>query len=201
MFLFSAAAALVVLLAILVAYFVVFGVRVTWQVAVLVAAVALGLLTVRMTATTSHNHDPLRWGTVASARGASDGGNMTAFLEQLAAQRGTDLRDLPVTLVAAPGTAPSPLLRWLVRDVDTRQAAGAAGMNPSAVLVSLADDPPPGGSDAGAPLVGRSFRIAEQWTPAGLRGAPLWQWLLYGEFDELDNQQRAVIWLPAAAGE
>ncbi|MCB0228934.1 MAG: hypothetical protein KDH90_07370, partial [Anaerolineae bacterium] len=109
-FLFSAAAALVVLVAILVAYFVVFGARVTWQVAVLVAAIALGLLTLRMTAMTSHNHDPLRWGSVASTRGASDGANLTAFLEQLAAQRGTDLRDLPVTLVAAPGTEPSPLL-------------------------------------------------------------------------------------------
>lgn len=200
-FLFSAAAALVVLLAILLAYFVVFGLRVTWQVAALVAVIALGLLTLRMTALTSHNHDPLRWGTVAGSRGASDGSNVTAFLEQLAAQRGTDLRDLPVILVAAPGTEVSPLLRWLVRDADTRQAAGAAGADSSAVLVSLADDPPPGGSDAGAPLVGRSFQVAENWSPAGLRGSPLWKWLLYGRFDELDGRQRAVIWLPAAAGE
>ncbi len=200
-FLFSAAAALVVLLAILLAYFVVFGKRVTWQVAVLVAAVALGLLTLRMAALNSHNHDPLRWGTVANSRGASDGRNATAFLEQLAAQRGTDLRDLPVGLVAAPGTAPSPLLRWLVRDAGAREATGAAGTESDAVLISLADDPPPGASAAGAPLVGRSFRIAEQWTPAGLRGASLWKWLLYGQFGTLDSQQRAVIWLPAVAGE
>ena len=198
-FLFSAAAALVVLVAILVAYFVVFGARVTWQVAVLVAAIALGLLTLRMTAMTSHNHDPLRWGSVASTRGASDGANLTAFLEQLAAQRGTDLRDLPVTLVAAPGTEPSPLLHWLVRDGATHDAAGAADADAGGVLISLADDPPPAGSDGAAPLVGRSFRIAEEWTPAGLRGEPLWKWLLYGLFDTPASQQRAVVWLPATS--
>ncbi|MEZ4767100.1 MAG: glycosyltransferase family 39 protein [Caldilineales bacterium] len=125
-FLFSAGAALVVLLAILLAYAVVFGTHVTWQVAVLVAAIVLGLLTVRMTALTSFNHDPLRWGSVANTRGATDGPNLTAFLEQLAGQRGTDLRDLPVTLVAAPGSEPSPLLRWLVRDAATGQAADEA---------------------------------------------------------------------------
>ncbi len=200
-FLFSAAAALVVLLAILLAYFVVFGAHVTWQVAVLVAAIALGLLTVRMTALTSFNHDPLRWGSVANARGASDGPNLTAFLEQLAAQRGSDLRDLPVLLVAAPGSEPSPMVRWLMRDAATREAAGAAGAGPDDVLVSLADDPAPGGDDPAAPLVGRSFRIAEQWSPAGLRGSPLWKWLLYGRFDGLDGEPRAVVWLPAGHSE
>ena len=198
-FLFSAAAALVVLLAILLAYFVVFGSHVTWQVAVLVAAIALGLLTLRMTALTSYNHDLLRWGSVANSRGASDGPNLTAFLEKLAAQRGTDLRDMPVVLVTAPGNDPSPMVRWLLRNAETREAAGAAGTGPDDVLVSLADDPPPGNNDSAVPLVGRSFRVVEQWSPAGLRSGPLWKWLLYGRFDQLDGEQRAVVWLPAAA--
>lgn len=196
-FLLSAGAALLMLLVILVTYTVVFGARVTWQVAALVGMIALGVLTLRMTTQTGHSQDPTRWSTLASARGAQDGQNLTAFLERLAAQRGTDLRDLPVTVVSAPGVEASPLLRWALRNADLRGGTGAAAGD--AVLVSLADDPPPSASDSSTPLVGRSFRLVERWSPDGLRGNALWNWLLYGQFDGLESQQRAVVWLPAGA--
>lgn len=198
-FLYSALAALFMALALLLVFAVVFGRRVTWQAAAIVAALLLGLLTVRMALLTSHNHDPLRWGTVAVDRGAQDGRELTAFLERLAAQRGTDLRDLPVVLIAAPGSEPVPLVRWLTRGAALRSAAGAGGAQPADILVSLADDPAPTGDAGMPPLVGRSFRIAEQWSPAGLRGEPLLRWLLYGEHGTAERVQRAVVWLPAAA--
>ena len=195
-FLFSAIAAIVVAVGIAVVFAVLFDRRMAWQAGAIAALIALSVLTLSATFADSHSHDATRWGAPLSSRGAPDGANLTDFLQQLARARGSDLRDLPVTLVVAPGAEPAPLLRWYARGAVVRTAAGAVSSNPDEVFISLASDPPPSSSGEGAPLAGRSFRISESWSPAGLRGGPLWRWLVYREHDGLDNETRAVVWVP-----
>ena len=121
------------------------------------------------------------------------------MLERLASQRGGDLQDLQVVLITPPGGEASPLLRWLTRDAQVRQAGGIAvedtpgGGQGDAVFVSLAGDAPPQAEG----YSGRSYRIAQTWTPDGLRGKALWSWLLYGHIDALDGEQRAIVWVRA----
>ena len=147
----------------------------------------------------SHNRDGLRWGSFLNTVGASDGAELVVMLERLASQRGGDLQDLPVVLITPPGGEASPLLRWLTRDAQVRQAGGIAvedtpgGGQGDAVFVSLAGDAPPQAEG----YSGRSYRIAQTWTPDGLRGKALWSWLLYGHVDTLDGEQRAIVWVHA----
>ena len=61
------------------------------------------------------------------------------------------------------------------------------------IFISLADDAPPQAEG----YSGRSYRIAQTWTPDGLRGKALWSWLLYGHVDALDGEQRAIVWVRA----
>ena len=58
-----------------------------------------------------------------------------------------------------------------------------------AIYISLADDAPPQAEG----YSGRSYRIAQTWTPDGLRGKALWSWLLYGHVNTLDGEQRAIV--------
>jgi hypothetical protein len=190
-FLVSALVAVLVLVAVLAAFAAVFGVRLALQVGAVLLLVALALLGLRATMALSHNSDGLRWGSYRHTTGATDGANLTAYLERLASQRGGDLRDLRVALEVLPGTQPSPMLVWYLRDADAFETGSLTDSAARDVTVSLATRPEPGGQA----LSGRSFRIAQTWTPAGLRGGPLWRWLLYGQFDTLREEQRAVVWV------
>jgi predicted membrane-bound mannosyltransferase len=194
----SAGVALLVLGGLLAAYAVLFGGKLTLKIGLAILIVALALPALRATMDMSHSRDGLRWGSFLSTAGAADGGELTAFLERYASQRGGDLQDLPVVLIAPPGQEPSPLVRWLTRDAAVREAAGIASADTAdplrgAVYVSLVDDAAPQAEG----YSGRSFRIARTWMPEGLRGKAFWNWLLYGHFDALDGEQRAIVWVRA----
>lgn len=201
-FLISAAAATAVLAVIFVAYALIFGGRLTARVGLALLLALLLVISLKSTMQMSHNRDGLVWSSFLRTTGAGDGPNLTAYVARLAGQRGGDLRDTRAVLVVAPGAEPSPLLRWYLRDAQVREAAGAADASADEVLVSLADDPiQPAAPPGSQPYSGRSFRIAQSWTPDGLRGKTLWNWLLYGHYDGLDAEQRAVVWVsnqPAA---
>jgi hypothetical protein len=193
-FLLSAGVAVLVLGGLFAAYAVVFGGKLTLKIGLAILVVVLALPALRATFELSHNRDGRRWGSALSTAGAADGRNLTLFLERLASQRGGDLQDLPVVLNAAPGTEPSPLLRWATRDARGVEDAGVDTASPSqgdTVIVSLAGDPAPRAEE----YSGRSFRIAQTWTPDGLRGKALWEWLLYGHVDSLNGEQRAIVWV------
>jgi hypothetical protein len=55
--------------------------------------------------------------------GASGGPELRLALERLAMQRGTDLRDLPVAFLTAPGNETPALLRWYARNAVLRPPA------------------------------------------------------------------------------
>ena len=190
-FLWSAGVAVLVLLALFAVYWLSFGPRLTGRVAALLAAAMLLLLGLRGMAMTSRNHDGLRWGSLDAVTGASGSVDVEAALAHLAMQRGTDVRDLPVAFLTAPGNDPPALLRWMAR--NTAQARGRP-LPPTddsqRVWLGLASDLPPAGA-----LSGQSFRIAQRWSPDGLRGSALLNWLLFGHFDTLTAEQRAVLWV------
>jgi hypothetical protein len=52
-------------------------------------------------------------------------------------------------------------------------------------------------SVSGGEYSGQSFRIAQAWAPDALRGRDLWRWLLFGRFDALQGEERAVLWVAA----
>jgi hypothetical protein len=193
-FLISALAALGVLLGVLILYVFLFGSRFTTQVGILLLLLVLGLLGLRAAMRANHSSDGLVWGSLLHEVGATDAQNLPAYLERLSAQRGGDLRDLDVTVLVQPGHEPSPLLRWYLRGANVRLAAGAGDAGRQDVLVGLSDYLPPG--EAG--YSGRSFRLTQWWTPQGLRGEALWRWLLYGHFDQIQGEERAIVWLPVA---
>lgn len=195
-FLISVLVVVVAALGVLLIYALLFGARLTGHIALALLFLALLLPSLRATVELSHNTDGLRWGSPLRTVGAADGRNLTEFLEQTATGRGSDLRDLKVGLIAAPGNAPAPLLRWYARHANVRVLAGAASADPDEVLISLASEPL-----AAADLSGRSFRLTQTWSFQGLAGGPLWRWLLYGHVDALDDQQRAVVWIAGASAE
>ncbi len=198
-FLLSAGVSLLVLGGLLVAYAVIFGGKLTVKIGLVLLLVMVTLPALRATIEMSHNRDGLRWGSFLNTTGATDGRELTANLARLASQRGGDLQDLQVALIAPPGGAPSPVLRWLTRDAQVRQVGGIAvedtadSVQGDAIYISLADDAPPQAEG----YSGRSYRIAQTWTPDGLRGKALWSWLLYGHVDALDGEQRAIVWVRA----
>ncbi len=201
-FLISAGAALVVLITLLVAYVVVFDGRLALNVLLALAVSVLLLLSLRGMLLTSHNRDGLRWGSMTTAAGASGGPELRLALERYAMQRGTDLRDLPVAYLIAPGNEIPALLRWYARDAAPGSPAlGSANL----VWLGLDSDAAPGDSPSARPsstgrggaTSGQSFRLAQSWTPDGLRGRALWRWLLFGQFDALQGEQRAVLWVQA----
>lgn len=187
-FLISAGVAALVLVGLFAAYVVIFGPRVTARIALVLGLVAVTLLGLRGMALTSHNQHGLRWGSHAQVTGASGGPELVLAMERLAAQRGSDLRDLPVALLTAPGNQPAPLLRWYTRDTAQRPLVAD---DPNLVWLGLSSDPAP---PAGGQSSGQSFRIAQRWSPDGLTGRAWWNWLLFGRFDALRDEQRAVLW-------
>ena len=72
-----------------------------------------------------------------------------------------------------------------------RLVPGAAAAETYRVVASLASDPPALGDE----YSGRSFRLAQSWTPQYLSQGPLRRWLLYGEFESPLDETRAVIWV------
>ena len=142
----------------------------------------------------NHNSDGLVWGSLLQWTGATDAQSLPAYLERLSAQRGGDLRDLDVAVLVQPGNEPPAMLRWYLRGADVRQVAGAGDANRETVLVGLWD----GQLLADGGYSGKSFRLAQHWTPQGLRGEALWRWLLYGHFDQIQGEERAIVWLPVA---
>ncbi len=207
-FLASAGAVMLILAALLVGYVAFFGRQLTARVGLALVLVFIALLGLRGVLLTSHNRDGLRWGSLAAVTGASGGPELRQALERLAAQRGTDLRDLPVAFLTAPGSETPALLRWYARGAAVRSpAAGDAGL----VWLGMDSDAAPGDSPSpqpsptgrggayrrGGAYSGQSFRIAQTWSPDGLRGRALLRWLLFGRFDALDDEQRAVLWVAA----
>ena len=201
-FLISAGAVLLVLVALLVAYVVIFGGRLTLQVVLALALIVLALLGLRGTLLTSHNRDGLRWGSWASVAGASGGPELRLALERLAMQRGTDLRDLPIAFLTAPGNETPALLRWYARSAQLQSPAVG---DPDLLWLGMDGDmapsdspsPQPSPQGRGGVFSGRSFRVAQSWSPDVLRGRALWRWLLFGQFDTLQGDQRAVLWVQA----
>jgi hypothetical protein len=200
-FLVSAGVALLVLIALLAAYVVIFGGRLTLQVGLALGLIALALLGLRGTLLTSHNRDGLRWGSHASVVGASGAPELRMALERLAMQRGTDLRDLPVAFLTAPGNETPALLRWYARDAVQRLPSAGdpnlvwLGMDYDAAPAVPSPQPSPAGREGA--YSGQSFRVAQSWSPDGLRGRALWRWLLFGQFVALQGEQRAVMWVQA----
>jgi hypothetical protein len=201
-FLVSAGAVLMILLALLGLYALFLGRRLALQVGLALALLALLLLSLRGMLLTNFNRDGLRWGSLAAEIGASDGAELPRSLARLAAQRGVDLRDLPVAFLTAPGNETPSLLRWYAR--------GAAAGSPATdgadlVWLGLESDAPPGDSTSARPsstasggaYSGQSFRLAQSWSPDGLAGRALLRWLLFGQFDALQGQQRAILWVAA----
>ncbi len=191
-FLWYALLGIGLLLALLIFYALWFGRAVTLATATLLLLLALLLPSLRAAWEMTHNVDGLRWGSLLHTTGAADGPNLPPFLAQLTAQDrpyGGDLRDLAVSLVAPPGTPPSPLLRWYLRDAKVTEVPGAS--ENSRIIVALADAPLPL-SDA---YSGRSFRLAQSWTPVGLKGGALWRWLIFGHYGQPLQQERAVVWV------
>ena len=201
-FLISAGVGLLVLVVLLAVYVVIFGAGVAVRVALALALIALAMLSLRGTLLASHNRDGLRWGSLTTVTGASGGLELRLALERYAMQRGTDLRDLPVAFLTAPGNETPPLLRWYARD----SAAGSPAVDSAnLVWLGLDSDAAPGDSPSARPsptgsggaTSGQSFRVAQSWAPDGLRGRALWRWLLFGQFDALQGEQRAVLWVQA----
>ncbi len=201
-FLTSAGAVLLILIALLGIYVVIFGGGLAARVGLAIALIALVAVGLRGTMLTSHNRDGLRWGSWAAESGASGGAELRQALQRLAAQRGTDLRDLPVAFLTAPGNETPALLRWYARGAAVRSPAAAdAGL----VWLGMDSDAAPGDSPSpqpsptgrGGAYSGQSFRIAQTWSPDGLGGRALLRWLLFGRFDTLDDEQRAVLWVAA----
>lgn len=201
-FLISAGVAVLVLAALLAAYVAIFGSRVTLRVGLALALIVLALLGLRGTLLTSHNRDGLRWGSLAPVAGASGGAELRLALERLAMQSGTDLRDLPVAFLTAPGNETPALLRWHARGA----APGAPALgDPNLIWLGLDSDVAPSDSPVlqpspaggGGVFSGQSFRLAQSWSPDGLSGRALWRWLLFGQFDALQGEQRAVLWVQA----
>lgn len=201
-FLTTAGAVLLVLAALLVGYVAFFGRQLTARVGLALVLILIALLGLRGALLTSHNRDGLRWGSLAAVAGASGGPELRQALERLAAQRGTDLRDLPVAFLTAPGSETPALLRWYARGAAVRSPAAAdAGL----VWLGMDSDAAPGDSPSpqpsptgrGGAYSGQSFRIAQTWSPNGLDGRALLRWLLFGRFDALDGEQRAVLWVAA----
>jgi hypothetical protein len=201
-FLASAGAVMLILAALLVGYVAFFGRQLTARVGLALVLVFIALLGLRGALLTNHNRDGLRWGSLAAVTGASGGPELRQSLERLAAQRGTDLRDLPVAFLTAPGNETPALLRWYARGAAVRSPAAAdAGL----VWLGMDGDAAPGDSPSpqpsptgrGGAYSGQSFRIAQTWSPDGLRGRALLRWLLFGRFDALDDEQRAVLWVAA----
>lgn len=201
-FLASAGAVMLILAALLVAYVAFFGRALAARVGLAIMLVAIAVLGLRGVLLTSHNRDGLRWGSMAAVTGASGGPELRNALERLAAQRGADLRDLPVAFLTAPGNETPALLRWYARGAALHSpAAGDAGL----VWLGMDSDAAPGDSPASQPsstgvggqYSGQSFRIAQAWSPEGLRGRDLWRWLLFGRFNALKGEQRAVLWVAA----
>lgn len=201
-FLVSAGAVLMILLALLGLYALFLGRRLALQVGLALALLALLLLSLRGLLLTNFNRDGLRWGSLAAEIGASDGAELPRSLARLAAQRGVDLRDLPVAFLTAPGNETPSLLRW--------HARGAAAGSPATdgadlVWLGLESDAPPGDSTSARPsstasggaYSGQSFRLAQSWSPDSLAGRALLRWLLFGQFDTLQGQQRAILWVAA----
>ena len=116
----------------------------------------------------------------------------SAFLAQLAADRGSDLRDLDVALLVAPGSQPPPLLSWYLHRAQVRKVGGIGSLARDEVMVSMAGQEPPA---MGEEVSGRSFRLSQSWQPQGLSGGALWHWLLFDHFDILQGQERAVVWV------
>jgi len=201
-FLVSAGATALVLIVLLAAYVVIFSSRLALQVLLALAVAMLLLLGLRGMLLTSHNRDGLRWGSLANVAGASGGPELRLALERLAMQRGTDLRDLPVAFLTAPGNETPALLRWYARGAVLQSPALG---DPGLVWLGMDGDAAP--SDFPSPQLspvgrggaysGQSFRVAQSWSPAGLSGRALWRWLLFGQFDALQGQQRAVLWVQA----
>lgn len=201
-FLISAGAILAIMLALFGLYALIFGRAVTLRVALAVAVLALALLSLRGMLLTSHNRDSLRWGSLASEVGASSGSELHHTLERLAAQRGLDLFDLPVAFLTEPGQETPALLRWAGRGAR----AGAPAIDgANLVWLGMENDRPPTAptllqpalSGSGGAYSGQSFRLTQSWSPTGLDGRALLRWLLFGRFDALDGEQRAVLWVAA----
>ena len=201
-FLVSAGATALVLIVLLAAYVVIFSSRLALQVLLALAVAMLLLLGLRGMLLTSHNRDGLRWGSLANVAGASGGPELRLALERLAMQRGTDLRDLPVAFLTAPGNETPALLRWYARGAVLQSPALG---DPGLVWLGMDGDaapsdfpsPQPSPVGRGGAYSGQSFRVAQSWSPAGLSGRALWRWLLFGQFDALQGQQRAVLWVQA----
>lgn len=175
-----------------------FGSRVTATVGIGVLLMALLLPSLRATWEMSHNDDGLRWGSLLSTVGATDGPGIPEYLEQLARQAtpyGGDLFDLPVALVVAPGTEPDPLLRWTLRDADVHEIAGAGPESGEQVIVALPEE----NLALGEGYAGRSYRLSQSWAPTALEGTALWRWLIFGHYGVPQSEQRAVIWVRQAA--
>ncbi|MER2598074.1 MAG: glycosyltransferase family 39 protein [Caldilineales bacterium] len=190
-FLASTAATVVVLVSLIAIYAVMLGREAIVPVIWAVVFSTLLLLGLRGTVLTSLNHDPLRWGSHANLTGASDGPELRRALQRVAEQRGSDLRDLPVAFIAAPGSEVSPLLRWYGRGTRPQDLAVE---NPETVLLAMADPAPvlpPQAQNYG----GMSFRLAQQWSPAALRGVAWLRWLCYDEYGVAQQQQRAVLFV------
>jgi hypothetical protein len=201
-FLASAGAIVLILAAMLVAYVAFLGRALAARAGLAIVLVAIVVLGLRGVLLTNHNRDGLRWGSLAAMAGASGGPELRHALERLAAQRGTDVRDLPVAFLTAPGNETPALLRWYARGAALRSpAAGDAGL----VWLGMAEDAAPSAAPAAQPAVsassgptsGQSFRIAQVWSPEQLRGRDLMRWLLFGRFDALQGEQRAVLWVAA----
>lgn len=201
-FLISAGAMLAIMLALFGLYALFFGRAVTLRAALAVAVAALALLSLRGMALTSHNQDSLRWGSLASEVGASSGRELHSALERLAAQRGLDLFDLPVAFLTEPGQETPALLRWVGRGA---KAGSPAVDGADLVWLGMETDRPPGDSTqlqpslsgSGGAYSGQSFRLTQAWSPAGLDSRALLRWLLFGRFDALKGEQRAVLWVAA----
>lgn len=189
-FLLSAVGTLVLLLAVIASYALMFDGKLALQIGLALLLIALLMPGLRKTMLLTQNHDGLRWGSLLHTVGATDGRNLPAYLDRLASQQGGDLRDLSVGLIVAPGADVPALLRWYLRDTDVQLTAGGASEE-TAVLVSMADSQP----SAADRYAGRSFRLTQSWSPQGLAGGRFWRWLVFGRFDTLDDQERAVVWL------
>jgi hypothetical protein len=175
-----------------------FGSRVTATMGIGVLLIALLLPSLRATWEMSRNDDGLRWGSLLSTVGATDGPGIPEYLQQLARQAtpyGGDLFDLPVALVVAPGTEPNPLLRWYLRDADAYEIAGAGPDSGEQVIVALPEEE----LALGEGYAGRSYRLTQSWAPTVLEGTALWRWLIFGHYGVPQFEQRAVIWVRQAA--
>jgi 4-amino-4-deoxy-L-arabinose transferase-like glycosyltransferase len=204
-FLVSAGAVLVILLAIFGIYALFLGRRLALQIGLALALLALLVLSLRGMLLVNFNRDGLRWGSLAAEIGASDAAELPRSLARLATQRGADLHDLPVAFLTAPGSETPSLLRWYARGA----AAGSPAVDgANLVWLGMESDAAPGDSPSARPsstgsgggYSGQSFRLAQSWSPDGLAGRALLRWLLFGQFDTLQGQQRAVLWV-AAGGE